>query len=96
VEKKLFMKRGQKGLHVASHERRLKQQHPGLSSRAEVRRLADLTSGLVLTLIVGVGCALGDKNNKHQRQTDGQHPGQRFASVASIYHVPFQLMPNLS
>lgn len=69
MEEKLLVNRYDKRLNVPGRKKRTKQRRgQGVRSRADVGRLADLASSLILSFCVGVAQALGNEQNEQDRQ----------------------------
>jgi hypothetical protein len=69
VEEKLLVNRCDKRLNVPGREERTKQRRDqGLRSGADVGRLANLASSLILPFCVGVAYRLAKKENEQDRQ----------------------------
>jgi hypothetical protein len=75
VKEKFFMKRKEKRLNVPSrHERSFNRQCSSLRGTTEVRSLTYVASRFISQILVRVRCNLREKDNKHERQSDSQHP----------------------
>jgi hypothetical protein len=67
VEKKLFMKRQEERLNVASREkRRLDRHRSNFCRRPEVRSLTYVASCFISRIWMGVRCSLGEEDNEQQ------------------------------
>jgi hypothetical protein len=58
-----------------------------------VRGLANLASGLILSLGVGVGQDLGSEENEHYGQGECQHPDPVRPRLVLASHLFFQTIP---
>jgi hypothetical protein len=75
VEEKLFVNRYEDWLNVFRREKRANQRCGSrCRCRAQMRRLANLTSRIVLSLGMGVRQRLGNEKNGQCRQGESKHP----------------------
>jgi len=88
VEEKLFVNPYEDWLNVFSREKRTNQRCGSrCRCRAQMRRLADLTSRLVLSLRMGVRQRLGNEENGQGRQGESKRPYPVISRLVRHTHV---------
>jgi hypothetical protein len=97
VEEKLFVNPYEDWLNVFSREKRTNQRC-GSRCRclAQMRRLADLTSRLVLSLRMGVRQRLGNEENGQGRQGESKHPYPVISRLVRHTHIDGYTLPQSS
>jgi hypothetical protein len=97
VEEKLFVNRCQDWLNVFRREKRANQRCGSrCRCRAQVRRLANLTSRIVLSLGMGVRQRLGNEKNGQCRQGESKHPYPVTSRLVRHTHIDGYTLPQSS
>jgi len=88
VKEKLLVNRYNERLDVSCRKKRTYQRGGFCCrSRAKVGRLANLASSFILSLSMGMGKDLGNKQNAQHRQSNSEHPGDIRSRLVATSHV---------
>ena len=96
VEEQLLVNRYDKRLNVPCCKKKTYQRRDS-SCRygAQMRRLAKLARGLILSVRVGMSQGLGCEQHEQGRQGKGQHPNRVTPRVVPASHFDFEANPSL-
>ena len=94
MEEKLFVNRYENWLNVIRRQKRTNQRCGSrCRCRAQMRRLANLTSRLVLSIGMGVRQRLGNEKNGQGRQGEGKHSYPVISRVVLYTHLYAYTLP---
>ena len=96
MEKKLLVNRYDKRLNVSRCKKRTYERRGSrCRCRAQMCRLAKLTSRFVLSLDVGVDQGLGGEQPEQERHSKGKYPNRVAPRVVSVSHFDLEANPSL-
>ena len=96
MEEKLLVNRYDERLNVSCCKKKAYQRRDSRCRYgAQMRRLANLARGLILSVCVGMSQGLRGEQHEQGRQGKGQHPNRVTPRVVPASHFDFEANPSL-